>query len=82
MAFFRITESQQGLILTVQAVGCMIIAIMLGIFGEHLNKIHGLMFGLVVLGIAGLLIGTMTLYTEPGTGYGLLLAYSLLAGVG
>ena len=82
MAFFRITESQQGLILTVQAVGCMIVAIMLGIFGERLNKIHGLMFGLVVLGIAGLLIGTMTLYTEPGTGYGLLLAYSLLAGVG
>lgn len=82
MAFFGIGESRQGLILTVQAVGCLGMAVLLGLFGERLNKLLALSLGLGLMGAAGLLIGTLPVYTPQGRGYGLMLAYSLLGGIG
>lgn len=82
MEFFSIGEAKNGLIMTVQAVGCLIVAIILGLYGERINKIHGIMAGLLVMGGAGILIGLMPGFTPPGSGYGLMLAFSLIAGVG
>jgi len=56
--------------------------VLLGLFGERINKLYGLLTGLVIMGIAGIAIGTMTLYIQPGTGYGLLLFYALTGGIG
>ena len=82
MRFFEITESRQGMIMTVQSVGCIVMAIVLGIWGERLNKLHGLLAGTLVMGLAGLLIGTLTLYTPQGSGYVRMLCYSLFGGIG
>lgn len=79
MAFFAIDEAANGLILTVQAVGCMAVTVLLGLFGERLNKIYGIAAGLVLMGAAGAAIG---LLPRLGGGYGLMLALSLAAGVG
>jgi len=82
MKFFSITETQLGVILTVQSVGCILISIFLALYGERFNKLRGVTIGLLLMGIAALLIGTMTLYCEPGSGYLLMLVFSLIAGVG
>ena len=82
MGFFGITESEQGFIMTIQSIGCLIMVILLGLFGERINKLHGLLAGLIIWGAAGILIGSMTLYTQQGTGYGLMLTFALIGGVG
>ena len=82
MAFFGITETQLGLILTVQALGCIVISVFLALYGERFNKLRGVTLGLVLLGLAALLIGTMTLYCKKGEGYLPMLAFSIMAGVG
>ena len=82
MRFFEISETRQGMIMTVQSLGCIVMAIVLGIWGERLNKLHGLLIGTLIMGVAGLLIGTLTLYTPQGSGYGRMLGYSLLGGIG
>lgn len=82
MRFFGITESRQGMIMTVQSLGSVIMAVVLGLWGERLNKLHGLFAGVVVMGIAGLLIGTLTLYTAQGSGYGRMLCFSIIGGIG
>ena len=82
MSFFDITESRQGFIMTIQSIGCLVMVIILGLFGERINKLHGLLAGLIIWGVASTLIGTMTLYTKQGTGYGLVLAFALVGGVG
>lgn len=82
MAFFGITETQLGLILTVQALGCIVISVFLALYGERFNKLHGVILGLVLLGLAALLIGTMTLYCKKGEGYLAMLVFSIIAGVG
>ena len=79
MAYLEIDETANGLIMTVQAVGCMAVTILLGLWGERLHKIRGIAAGLLVMGAAGLAIGLMPLY---GRSYPLMLALSLLAGVG
>ena len=82
MKFFDITKTQLGIILTVQSVGCILISIFLALYGERFNKLRGVTLGLSLMGVAALLIGTMTLYCKPGSGYMLMLLFSLIAGVG
>lgn len=82
MRFFGISESRQGMIMTVQSAGCIVMAVILGVIGERINKLRGLFFGLVVMGIAGLLIGTLPVYKEQGNGYGTMLCYSVIGGIG
>lgn len=82
MGFFSIDESKTGMILTVQSIGGIIMTVVLGLFGERINKLHGVAVGMGVMGIASLLVGTIPLYSRDGSGYGLLLAFSLLAGLG
>lgn len=82
MAFFNITESQNGLIMTIQAIGCIIVTILLGLFGERINKIYGVMTGMLVMGAAGIMIGLLPQFCPNGEGYGLMLGFSLVAGLG
>lgn len=82
MNFFRIDESRQGMILTVQSVGGIVMTILLGLYGERINKIHGIAAGLGLMGVASVLIGTIPMYCDAGSGYGLMLVFSLLAGLG
>lgn len=82
MAFFRITEGQQGSIMTVQSVAAIALTIVLSLFGERINKLYGLLAGLSVLGVAAVAIGLMPQYTESGSGFGLYCAFILLGGFG
>lgn len=82
MNFFRIDESKQGMILTVQSIGGIVMTILLGLYGERINKIHGIAVGLGLMGAASVLIGTIPLFCGIGSGYGLMLAFSLIAGLG
>ncbi len=82
MSFFGIGESRQGMIMTVQSIGCIVMAVVLGIAGERINKLKGLFFGLMIMGIAGLLIGTIPAYTAPGNGYATMLCFSVFGGIG
>lgn len=82
MSFFDITETQLGMILTVQALGCILVSVFLALYGERFNKLRGVTVGLLLMGVAALLIGTMTLYCKPGNGYILMLVFSLVAGLG
>ncbi|MCF0141896.1 MAG: MFS transporter [Parasporobacterium sp.] len=83
MAFFGVeNESQYGLLMTVASIGGIVVTIILGLFGERINKINGLFFGLGLMGVASVLIGTMPLYIKPGSGFILMLVYFLIAGIG
>ena len=82
MGFFQIDETQQGLILTVQSIGGIVMTVLLGLYGERLNKIHGIALGLGVMGVASVLIGTIPAYCQSGSGYALMLLFSLIAGLG
>ena len=82
MGFFHIDESKTGMILTLQSIGGIIMTVVLGLYGERINKLHGVAVGMGVMGIASLLVGTLPMYCNPGEGYGLLLGFSLLAGLG
>ena len=82
MSFFSISEGKQGMIMTVQSIGCLVMVVLLGLFGERINKLHGLLAGLVIMGMASLAIGTMTLYIQPGSGYALMLFFALIGGIG
>ena len=82
MNFFFISEGKQGMIMTLQSVGCLVMTVILGLFGERINKLNGLLAGLSIMGAASLAIGTMTLYTKQGTGYGLMLSFALIGGIG
>lgn len=82
MAFFSIGESRQGFIMTIQAIGGIVMTVLLGLFGERLHKLYGLLVGLVLMSVAGLAIGTMTLYVPSGSGYGLMLGLALVGGIG
>ena len=82
MQFFRIDESRQGMILTVQSIGGIVMTVILGLYGERINKIHGIALGLGLMGVASILIGTIPSFCQMGSGYGLMLMFSLLAGLG
>ncbi len=81
-SFFRIDEAKTGMILTVQSIGGIIMTIVLGLFGERINKLHGIAIGMAMLGIASVMVGLLPQFVSSGSGYGLLLAFSLLAGLG
>lgn len=80
MAFFGITESRQGFVMTIQSLGGIVMTVLLGLFGERLHKLYGLLAGAVLVGVAGVTIGTMPLYGNDS--YGLLLVFALIGGVG
>lgn len=83
MAYFGFQdEGRYGLIMSIASIGSIVMTVLLGLFGERINKIHGIGFGLALMGLAGILIGAMPMYIETGTGYTLMLFYSLLAGIG
>lgn len=82
MAYFGVSESGNGLIMTTQAVGCIAVTVLLGLYGERINKIYGILLGLFVMGAADIAIGAIPALTQPGAGYGLMLSLSLVAGVG
>ena len=42
MAFFDITESRQGFVMTIQSLGGIVMTVLLGLFGERLHKLYGL----------------------------------------
>lgn len=82
MSFFEINEAQNGVILTVQSIGCIVLTIILALFGERINKITGIFLGLLIMGIAGVLIGFIPNLFGVGSGYIFMLLFSLVAGVG
>ena len=82
MGFFGIDETKTGLIMTVQSIGSILMTIVLGLFGERINKLHGVAIGMGLMGIASLLIGLLPHCFASGSGYGMLLVFSLLAGIG
>ena len=82
MAYFGIDEAQNGAILTVQSFGCLAVAVLLGLFGERLNKMYALAFGILLLGLAGVCIGLIPELMPTAAGYAAMLGFSLVAGVG
>lgn len=82
MNFFLIDEGKQGTILTVQSIGGIVMTILLGLYGERMNKIYGIAMGLGLMGVASILVGTIPAFCSIGSGYGLMLVFSLLAGLG
>lgn len=82
MAYFGIDEAQNGAILTVQSFGCLAVAVLLGLFGERLNKMYALAFGILLLGLAGVCIGLIPELVPTAAGYAAMLGFSLVAGVG
>ena len=81
MRFFSIDEAKNGLILTVQSIGCLVLTVLLGLFGERLHKIRGIAFGLGLMGLAGLCIGLLPA-VAAGNKYLLMQLFSVFAGVG
>ena len=82
MTFLKIDESGLGVIMTAQSVGGVIMTVLLGLFGERINKIYGVAAGLGLMGAGAVLIGLIPIFCEEGQGYGLLLIFSFLAGLG
>lgn len=66
--------------MTIQSLGGIVMTVLLGLFGERLHKLYGLLAGAVLVGVAGVTIGTMPLYGNDS--YGLLLVFALIGGVG
>jgi len=62
MEFYGITAAQQGLIMTMQAVGALGTALFIALKGERYNKINTIAFGLIVIGIVGAVIGSAPIY--------------------
>lgn len=66
MAFFEITESQQGLILTLQAIGTLAASVYLALFGERHNKIYVVCFGMGILTLCALAIHLLPVWYPAG----------------
>ncbi len=82
MAFFGVSEAKLGTVMTLQAVGSLVVTIILGLFGERINKISGLFTGILLMGIASVLIGLIPQFSEAGGMFMILLIFSLIGGVG
>ena len=82
MDFFKVDASQQGFVITIQAIGGLIAALFLALQGERFNKIKVISFGLLLLAAASVLIGVMPAYLRPGSGYYLLLVFAVIGGIG
>jgi fucose permease len=57
MEFYGINAAQQGFILTMQSVGALCTAIFIALKGEKYNKINSIAFGLLIICLAGAVIG-------------------------
>ena len=82
MKFFGITEGSHGLILTIQSVGGIATAIWLSLVGEKYNKIYVVSACLALMSAGSILSGLIPSFYPDGGGYGLLLVFVLLAGIG
>lgn len=79
MSRWRIGSAQQGLIMTIQSVGGILLATLFIFFGSRLNKARTLLGGLAVLLAAYILMG---LSPNLAGGYGALLWIAVPAGLG
>ena len=75
MEYFGITATQQGLIVAMQSLGYLAIVPFLALKGENYNKIHSVVFGLIILIFVITAIGFMPTYI-------MLLALMAVLGVG
>lgn len=87
MDFFGRTESQIGLVLTVQAVGTLVASVFLALFGERYNKIHVVCAGLGTLSVCSVAIYLLSVLFPMGQartaiGYLALLCIAFVGGVG
>jgi len=78
--YFTIGDTEIGLVQTIQGIAALAMSIVLGLFGERINKITGLTIGLGLLALAMLLIGVMP-YIGASV-YILLLLFILIGGFG
>lgn len=82
MEFFGVSEAKLGTVMTLQAIGSLVITILLGLFGERINKITGLFIGILIMGISSVLIGLIPKFSQAGGMFTLMLIFSLLGGIG
>jgi len=75
MDFYQITSAGQGLILTIQSTGALIVLIYFAMYGERHNKIFIFVSGLLMLGLGSLAVG----FTPP---YYTLFIIVLFTGIG
>lgn len=77
MEHFGITESRQGLIVTIQSVGGLATGLFLAFCGERFDKIKGVATGMLVMGAACAMF-----YFSPNNPYLYILVCALLGGIG
>lgn len=82
MSFFNIDSAKQGFILSIQAIGGIIVSLVLAVLGERFNKLKVLWRGLFVLAIASAALGSIPLYVPESHGYVLALFFVVFAGIG
>lgn len=82
MEFFGVSEAKLGTVMTLQAVGSLVVTVIIGLFGERINKITGLFVGILLMGLASVLIGLIPTFSQAGGMFMILLIFSLLGGVG
>lgn len=82
MAYFGIGEVKNGAILTVQSFGCLAAAVVLGLFGERLNKVYAIAASMTLLGTASVCIGLIPNLAPRTEAYVLMLCFALVGGVG
>lgn len=82
MEFFSITEPQQGLIMTIQSIGGILISVFLALFGERYNKINTIIIGGAMMAVCSLMVGLVPSLFSPGTGYLFTLTVVFFAGIG
>ena len=62
MAYYGINAAEQGLIVTMQAVGSLSAAIFIALKGEKYNKINFIAFGILIISVISLFIGGAPVY--------------------
>ncbi|HBU12416.1 MAG TPA: hypothetical protein DEB31_06730 [Clostridiales bacterium] len=82
MDYFKISESQQGFIVTMQSIGALAATVFLAMWGERYNKITAIVFGLILFASGSVLIGLSPFYADAGSGYFVMLFLVLAAGIG
>ena len=76
MEFFGINAAQQGLIVTMQAIGSLCTGLFLGLHGERYNKIYVIALGMFIMCVMGAAVGT-----APSYGVFLLMVVAMGIGV-
>ncbi|MGI6153460.1 MAG: MFS transporter [Christensenellaceae bacterium] len=75
MEYYNINEAGQGFIATMQAVGGIVVAVFLALYGERFNKIHVITLGVLLISIACIFMGF-------APAYAVLIIIVLVAGLG